>query len=272
MKTFNSILILALVALSFGFAERPLQPQKNYVLKENARSIPNGPMFSRFEVSNTEFKEFLMGLIEEGRAEDVPVFAPKMELWENVPFTSPYNKYYFSHSAFDNYPVVGVSHAAAEAFCEWKSRKYGENVVSKGKKPVGKYRFRLPTEKEWMEAANPNRQNPAYLAGGYAYPRDSKGRFLFNHKLGKGDYAGTIEGDSKDFEGYMITAPVRSFFPDDFGLYNLPGNVAEMVAEAGVSKGGSWFHEAEHCRIEAKLSYEDAEVWLGFRYVVERIK
>jgi gliding motility-associated lipoprotein GldJ len=62
--------------------------------------------------------------------------------------------------------------------------------------------------------------------------RNQKGQFMANFKRGRGDYAGWRGGDGKHMsDGYMITAPIYEFAPNDFGLYNMSGNVAEWTLD-----------------------------------------
>ena len=100
--------------------------------------------------------------------------------------------------------------------------------------------YRLPTETEWEYAAQALQGNREYnnYRGRKKYPWDGdntrngqrvgRGDQLANFKQGKGDYGG-IAGWSDD--GADITAQVKSYKPNDLGLYDMAGNVAEWVAD-----------------------------------------
>ena len=100
--------------------------------------------------------------------------------------------------------------------------------------------YRLPTETEWEYAAlalvgdreyNSYRGKKKYpWSGEYTRSQDRKmeGDQLANFKFGKGDYGG-IAGWSDD--GADITIQVKSYPPNDFGIYDMAGNVAEWVAD-----------------------------------------
>jgi gliding motility-associated lipoprotein GldJ len=100
--------------------------------------------------------------------------------------------------------------------------------------------YRLPTEAEWEYAALGlvGLRNYNVYRGRKKYPWDgqytrsgkrrSRGDQLANFKQGDGDYGG-IAGWSDD--GADITAEVKSYEPNDFGLYDMAGNVAEWVAD-----------------------------------------
>lgn len=264
-------ILLALCAMLFSLSFAPGSPGLGFDLHGQATEISEGFWVSKYEVSQREYKLFLADLEANGDVDLARQFLPDTNVWKGTLDLGAYSSLYFRHPAFDDYPVVGITHTAAQAYCAWMTAKVARASVNRPHSDGATYRFRLPTEQEWLAAAGDNRPGKGVFPGGYGYPRDHKGRFVFNHKLGKGNFAGYAGGKGHDYEGYMITAPVKSFFPDANGLHNMTGNVAEMLAEPGMAKGGSWNHLPDDCRYESVQHYEAASAWLGFRMVVERL-
>ena len=151
----------------------------------------------------------------------------------------------------------GESTFNTETYLNAPTKTYGgnEEIVLKGKRGKSKDstnlyaqrtsgiilpEYRLPTEAEWEYAAASDVGNREYnlYRGQKKYPwkgnytrsgnRKVKGDQLANFKQGKGDYGG-IAGWSDD--GADITQSVKYHPPNDFGLYDMAGNVAEWVAD-----------------------------------------
>ena len=206
-------------------------------------------------------------------------------------FTYSYNEplatRYFWHPGFDDYPVVGVTWKQALAFCNWRTKIQNDYLASKKEATLQAYR--LPTEVEWEYAARGGKGFSMYPWGGY-YTRDDKGVFLANFKPLRGNY---VE------DGGIATMKVGSYDPNEYGIYDMSGNVAEWTEtaydEAGynyfgdlnptftynaradepavmkrkVIRGGSWKDIASFIQVSTRnYEYQDTtKSYIGFRCV-----
>lgn len=164
-------------------------------------------------------------------------------------YNEPMARNYFWHPAFDDYPVVGVDWHMANAFAYWRTkmwnsyqRRYGDGVNTED--------FRLPSEHEWEYAARGGHDHVPYPWGGY-YTRNAKGCLLANFKPGRGNYPE---------DGGLYTVKADAYFPNDYGLYNMSGNVAEWTLSAFDENAYSFVHDLNpDIRYDAQNS--DPESW-----------
>lgn len=164
-------------------------------------------------------------------------------------YNEPMARNYFWHPAYDDYPVVGVDWHMANAFAYYRTLLWNEYQQERGD-GVNSEDFRLPTEHEWEYAARGGRDNAPYPWGG-PYIRNSKGCLLANFKPGRGNYPE---------DGGLYTVKADAYYPNDYGLYNMSGNVAEWTSSAYYDNAYSFQHDLNpDIRYDAKD--DDPESW-----------
>lgn len=147
-------------------------------------------------------------------------------------YNEPMTRNYFWHPAFDDYPVVGVNWRMANAFCYWRTKLWNQyRAGAKGE--VNSEEFRLPFEAEWEYAARGTRNNASYPWGSY-YLRNKKGCLLANFKPGRGNYPE---------DGGLYTVRAEAYFPNDYGLYNMAGNVSEWTFDSFSENAYGFTHD-----------------------------
>lgn len=138
---------------------------------------------------------------------------------------------YFSHPSFDDYPVVGVTWRQAQAFNSWRTQLFNNQAKKSKRQP--RFDYQLPSEAEWEYAARGGRIGMQFPWGGPT-ARNAKGCLMANFKPGRGNYMD---------DGNAYTAHVYSYFPNDFGLYNMAGNVAEWTQSSYNESAYSFVHD-----------------------------
>lgn len=232
----------------------------------------DGFWISRTEVTNAQFAKFVeeTGYISEAeRLPPVPANAPA-ELQRpgsavfRVPTPDNRNWWVWMEGAqwrhpngptsdltnMANHPVVHVTHEDARAYADWKG-------------------LSLPTEAQWEYAARAGQPT-------LPEPRDSDGSPMANY------YQGAFPVRDTGDDGFVSRAPVGCFKPNEFGLYDMIGNVWEWTSDAtgsdedtSVIKGGSYLCARNYCaryRPEARQFQERdlATDHIGFRVVDNR--
>jgi len=146
-------------------------------------------------------------------------------------FNEPWATRYFWHPGFDDYPVVGVTWKQAKAFSNWRTKIQNQYLATKREPHLQDYR--LPTEVEWEYAARGGKNFSMYPWGGY-YTRDGDGVFLANFKPLRGNY---VE------DGGISAMKVGSYDPNEYGIYDMSGNVAEWTETAYDEAGYGYYSD-----------------------------
>jgi formylglycine-generating enzyme required for sulfatase activity len=202
-------------------------------------------------------------------------------------FNDPQSDLYFWHPSFDDYPVVGVSWVQATAFSIWRTDYMNSALRKNGIADVQSYR--LPLETEWEYASRGGLDLSMYPWGG-PYTRNYKGCFLANFKPLRGNYID---------DGNVYAGKAGSYEPNEYGLYDMAGNVAEWtccayhpsayifqhdlqpnyeynatpqdppIMKRKVIRGGSWKDIAYFLQTSSRdYEYQDsAKSFVGFRNV-----
>jgi len=118
----------------------------------------------------------------------------------------------------ENHPVVHVSWYDAMAYCEWSGT-------------------RLPTEAEWEYASRGGLNNSVYSWGN---EKLDEGNAKANTWEGVFPYSNTLR------DGHLYTAPVKSYSPNGYGLYDISGNVWEWCSD--------WYNENYYSTLKDKVT------------------
>jgi len=261
-KLILKVLLLFLVVLLCGASEKW---EVFSIVNFNKRFVPidKNLYADKYETTTKDYQLFLKEKREAGV--DCSLLIYDSTVWRTpLAYNEPYVELYFWHPAFRDYPIVGVSHYAANEFCKWLTEKYEAMPKKKFKKVV----FRLPTEAEFIKAARSIYDTTVYYPWGHNSLFDRKsGHVYCNYKRLRGENDSTYR--LNDYEDYPMS--VRSYKPNPYGIYNISGNVSEMIQEEGIAMGGDWQSTGDNVKITSKRKYENASVWLGFRVYMEII-
>ena len=248
------------------------------------------------EVSNADYQLFLEDLLRQRLFRHIDTASMGETDWisflpDSIAQLPASELYKMGVPTDDNHPVLNISYRAAELYAQWLSEVYNQDPRRRDGRKV---RFRLPTMEEWVYAASSGRNNAPYPWGG-PYYRNAKGCYLANFNAALPQdvspevrarfvqaMAQSAEERSMSFEeldrkrqldncddGGWLTVPVETYHPNDFGLYQMSGNAAEMLAEEGQIIGGSWLDSSSLLQIGRVEDRSLPHPSTGFRLVME---
>lgn len=295
--------ILILVLMSFHYKKHPVSfmNSKNSYMR-NFIHIPSGSLYiatdsvyhiqqtkgierfyitkaipsfyiSATEVSNEQYKEFLQDLWDTKRFEEYKIAQVDSVKWEatrTIYYSEPYVTYYFSHPAYNNYPCVCVSYEGAMLYCKWLAEKI------RAAHPDWQVEARLPTADECMYAAQGKDKKAVYTWEGESLVDKKQREFavfkrVYEQYITRNTDSGIlqmVDDSMHNTNTYYVTAPVKSYLPNYYGLYNMCGNVAEMLITKGKARGGSWNSPGYDIRIASEENYTESTATIGFRPVL----
>lgn len=287
----------------------PIQPAAGFITSISPKNLEKGMKkvgehlyAAETETTNAQYEAFLSDLLKNKDFDQLAMCKTVKTDWVSLLPKElqdlPSNELFeHGHPDGPEFPVQNISHAAAQRYCAWMTQVYN---ASTEKRKFKKVLFRLPTEEEWMAAAMGGIKESPYPWGGY-YIRNAKGCYLANlHVLEPcGNCPGqTLSASVSDpisgsnaqppldpsgtqapklnprtsNDGGFFTVRADSYFPNRFGLYATTGNVAEMLAEPGKTKGGSWNDIPYYGQITTVKTVNTPSPEVGFRVFMEVIE
>jgi len=256
-------------------------PQGDADRSDNERphdvTLTQGFWLGKYEVTVGDFKKFVEATGHRAHSEKTNALYNSVsnqriggKNWRNI-FDNNLNR-----------PAVGVSKYNAYAFCEWLT----ERERRAGRLPEA-YIFTLPTEAQWEYACRAGSSTRFHFGGNYIV--------LYRYANYADRNTKIKNRDRRHDDGYGYTAPVGSFKPNRWGLYDMHGNVSELCADtyykeyqdgeiidplgpAGVRRdtflvrGGGWSSPPGDTRSSARRAVPaiDSYCDIGFRTALRR--
>jgi formylglycine-generating enzyme len=230
---------------------------------------------SKYEVTLADFRAFVEATNHQTDAENAGYSFKFTTVWvkgEGVNWRHDANGQLQTN---ERHPVIHVSWNDAQAYCQWLSKKTGKT-------------YRLPTEAEWEYAAGNGSRHTRYSWGNGNPSGQNGGNVTDESKSPINGASWSTKFDGYN-DGYWFTAPVGSYNANDFGLYDMTGNVWEWCSDwyrkdyyqnslntnptgpgsgsSRVFRGGSWGSFPQNCRVAFRNDYSPGYSYyvLGFR-------
>ena len=264
-----TIFLVFLLSLSSFIGKNKINiPPGTIKLKENF-------YVDQTEVRNVDYREYLYWLnrIYGSTSEEFMSALPDTNVWDCVNIR--YIEKYLRHPHYANFPVVGITQMQAENYCKWRSDRVYEWIM------VEKKIIKWTTSKDtiftidnFLNGKYPTlkklKKEEYYPIPNYSLLSKEEWEFAASSNLDISKYENGMKDISKTKLNFKencndYTVAVDKSGINDFKLYGMIGNVAEIISEPNIAKGGSWFHSKTDCGILSNIKYTKPMPWLGFR-------
>lgn len=250
-------------------------------LDKQLMSVGHDLYASEQEVSNGEYQAFLEDLLQAHAFDQLEACKILSTDWRSL-LPPAYQElsdeilFYEGHPEITpRLPVTNISHEAANLYCQWLSKVYNQSDYRR--KRFKRVRFRLPTEAEWIAAARGGVTYEAPYPWGGPNHYNAKGCYLsnFNPYVEAVDKNGELlivaaeKEESPNEDGGYFMVVVNSYHPNNFGLYNMAGNVSEMVETTDFTLGGGWLDPTYYLQIGVRNPAIAPSPNVGFRIFME---
>jgi hypothetical protein len=258
---FFILAVLTFFLFAFTLISKKNIPSPKITVPPGTSLIVDSLYMDKYEISNMAWQEFIRWVQTYDKDTlKYKKLAADTIVWYSLKYDADrYINTYFSSVSFAGYPVVGISYEQAKEFCEWRTARVNELLQKMPGSAFKRVEYKLPTEKEW-ELAAAGKLDTAMFPYGYEHIKE---------RIRGGDTVKMFNCYYADFDSLSPqqanTKPVNSGKPNQYGIYNMIGNVAEMVSEEGLAKGGFYDLPLEYCKIKEQSSYKFPNRYLGFR-------
>jgi formylglycine-generating enzyme required for sulfatase activity len=260
----------------------PKSISKDYSFIPMSKTMMDGEMISVMafflsskEISNRQYREFLYDLKTNGLEEDYRLATIDSTGWD-IPhaYCEPMKVHYHIHPAYNEYPVVNISQIGARLYCAWLEKKLNSE------NPQLKYSVRLPKRAELLAAGRCGVPDRPYAWDGNSL-NDPKGKPMCNYwmirqeAVHRNPNTNLVEllSPSMAVNGFsFMTSLCGSYQKNEWGIYDLCGNVAEMVEDGSQAAGGSWYSTGYDVMLSTLDSISGPNPRTGFRPVISVIK
>lgn len=231
------ITLLTLVIAGCAIQDKLRYDEVRKVAKQ--KLVPPGTIWLRdstfmdiTEVRNLDYLEFMYWTRRLDSTNYKSILPDTTCWWSSGMATGPYIDYYLRHPAYWDYPVVGVSYDQAVSFCKWREDRINQclyikkHPLPKNAPPDSIWRINAP---RYIECRLPNREEWEYSSAaglssgfnyGYVSLTTSDSIPVSNTK------------ESCYFKSSDLVHPVKSGSPNHYGIYNLLGNVSEIIQDS----------------------------------------